>query len=132
MASVSRDAHPFVFTDREELANYLGRTDVLVFVVSPNLVELPQFGLAVEVENFDAPGLLDHVSRLLRQLLAHFAALDELPDEYRNEQEQAQMEVVHQVFLPWLGRQMARHPAYFEMPPVDLPEGDGLQHLTRA
>lgn len=73
---------------------------------------LPQLGIEVCGKEVDEQLLTD----LVRRILAFYAGLRELPEEFVNEVERAQIALIEERFLPWLGAELGKHPTYFTLP----------------
>jgi hypothetical protein len=81
-------------------------------------LDLPQFDFDVCVE--DREDRLEWANEALREmltrLLAFYAALTDLPPDYINEVEEAQVRIIERVLLPWMAHALGRNPGYITLP----------------
>lgn len=77
---------------------------------------LPQFEIEIPFRGEDHPTLDDVVHRLG----AFYAGLRELPSDYVNEVERAQLDLLERSFLPWLVSLLGRNQQYWTVPPTEV------------
>lgn len=130
--SEDADTRPFLFCLSDEAeGRHAERTDVILVVVGVEdddrddvvTLVLPQLDMEIDVEGME-PG--EALEQMFYRITSFYSGLLELPPEYINDVQQAQIELIERLFLPFLGRFLGRNPTYWAPPSMELPQSLGL------
>jgi hypothetical protein len=131
------DGTPLILVAGDDEASVAGDTSHLVWVIGHDgddmTLAAPQFGVEVRT-HLSGDEVLTAVESLVKAMVAElvdfYQALTELPVEYINEVEQAQLTLSEKIVFPWFAKLVGGQPGTWSVPSALLDSATRKPHLV--